>query len=102
MTTTEPDTVGTGALPVLLTLANIGLLLEGSVVAQTVYKWNVTANGKQRVLPEPDIQVGGRRPTPLWRESVILEFIESKGMKPNKRALAKIRKAQGHPANSRA
>lgn len=99
MTTDDVETTGTGQIPVLLTLGNIAQLVEGQATSTTVYKWNTNTAKRPRWLPVPDLSIGDRRPTPVWRESVILEFLESKGYRVNKRALARIRKSQGHPPN---
>lgn len=98
--TTEDDveTIGTGAIPVLLTLANIAQLIEGQVAKNTVYKWNTDTPKTPRALPVPDLLVGDQRPHPLWRESVVLEFLDGRGYQADKRVLARIRKAQGHPS----
>jgi hypothetical protein len=95
---TETTTRGTGAIPVLFTLAQVAELIDGQRKPQTVYRWNTASGGRAKVFPEPDLQIGGKRSTPLWREEVVLAVLEEQGLKVDKRKLNRIRKAQGHPA----
>lgn len=92
-TTTEPL-----KLPVLLSLADVAYLVEGQVEPQTVYRWNINSGGRARVMPDPDWTFGVKRPTPMWREDVVLEVLKARGYKVDRKRVAAVRRAQGHPS----
>jgi len=78
-------------LPVLIGLKE---MVELFPVAQfTVYRWNTERGTTKKQLPDPVVQASG---TPLWTEEQILEFAARKGLKADRRVLARIRKSQGH------
>lgn len=85
-------------MPVLLSLADIAYLLDGQVREQTVYRWNIDS-GRQRVMPEPDWMFGVKRPTPMWREDVVLDVLRGRGYEIDPKRLGEVRKAQGHRPN---
>lgn len=76
-------------LPVLISLAVMCRLFDRS--SQTVYRWNTSSGGREKMLPEPLLHVGG---TPLWDEFTILAWAQERGLPVNESVLREIRREQ--------
>lgn len=87
--TDHPQATST-ELPILLGLREMAEIFP--VAPQTVYRWRVRRQGSNgQALPAPLVEISG---TPIWDEQTVLAFGEGRGLKPDAKVLARIRREQ--------